>query len=155
MKLGIAAGALALFLASGEASAFCIENGIPGRSVQASVVSLRARPPAQLWSKAVETGQQLCCNPQNALCSSDEPGNDGVVHFSARIEAIANLRATECGVFAKDPQERIVYAPARGYLRFEPNRAFNPRLPVNLVNAPFLVRVLDIARRPITDLPCL
>jgi hypothetical protein len=26
---------------------------------------------------------------------------------------------------------------------------------VNLVNPPFVVRILDIDRRPITDLPCL
>jgi hypothetical protein len=153
MKLGIATAALALFLAGGEASAFCIENGIPGREVQASVVSLRVPPPKHLWSATAQTGKQVCCNPQNTLCSPDEPGNEGVVHFSARVAARANLRAAECGVFAKDPQ-RIVYAPARGYLRFEPNRAFDPGRRVNLVNAPFLVRILDIDRRPITDLPC-
>jgi hypothetical protein len=154
MRLGIAAAALALFLASGEASAFCVENAISGRNVQASVVSMRAQPPGRLWSTSAESGKQVCCNPRNVECNPDDPGDEGVVQFAARVAASANLRAAECGVFAKEPQ-RILYAPARGYLRFEPNRAFDPRRRVNLVNPPFVVRILDIDRRPITDLPCL
>jgi len=154
MKLAIALAALALLLASGSAAAFCVENGIAGRNVQASVVSVGPPRQVRLWSAVAETGKQVCCNPRNLECNPDDPGDEGVVHFSARVEASANVRAAECGVFAQEAQ-RILYAPARGYLRFEPNRAFDPRRRVNLVNAPFVVRVLDIDRRHITDLPCL
>jgi hypothetical protein len=154
MKLAIALAALALLLASGRASAFCVENGIAGRNVQVSVVSVGPARGGRLWSTVAETGKQVCCNPRNLECNPDDPSDESVVHFSARVEASANLRATECGAFAQEAQ-RVLYAPARGYLRFEPNRAFDPRRRPNLVNAPFVVRVLDIDRRPITDLPCL
>lgn len=154
MKLLIALAALASLLGSGRAAAFCVENGIAGRNVQASVVSVGPPRQLRLWSAVAETGKQVCCNPRNLECNPDGPGDEAVVHFAGRIEPSASLRAAECGAFAQEAQ-RILYAPARGYLRFESNRAFDPRRKVSLVNAPFVVRVLDIDRRPITDLPCL
>lgn len=159
----VAMAAVALLFASGEAGAFCIENGIPARTAQASVVSARPAQPPRLWSTTAQSGKQECCNPRNLECNPDGGGDDGVVFFRARIEgagtiptpgATTLLPPAVCGVYI-DERQRIVYAPARGYLRFEQNRSFNPQRRPNMVNAPFVARVLDAERKPITDLPCL
>ena len=99
MKLGIALAAFALLLASGDAGAFCVENGIAGRNVQAAVVPAGPARAARLWSTVAEAGKQVCCNPRNVECNPDETGDDGVVHFAARVEGTGNVRAAECGVF--------------------------------------------------------
>lgn len=158
MTWRIAMAAVALLFASGEAAAFCVENGIPGRIGQASVVAFGPQRPVRLWaSPPLATNGQSCCNPRNLECNPNMAagGDDAVVYFAARIDALANLPAATCGVYTDERQPRIVYAPARGYLRFEQNRAFNPQRRANMVNAPFVARVLDADRKPVTDLPCL
>ena len=145
--------AAAPLLAAGEAGAFCIENAIQGRVVQAMLAPPGPPRAARLFSAPVEFGKQSCCNPRNAECNPDNVPDDGALHFRARIEAAGPARAVTCGAWS-DPQQPVLYAPARGYLRFEVNAAFKAQRPPSLVNPSFVVRVLDIDRRPIVELPC-
>ena len=156
MTWRVAMFVVALLVAAGDATAFCVENAIAGRVAQVSVVAAGPQRPARLWSSPAETNKQVCCNPRNLECNPNMGlgGDDAVVHFAARVEAAANQPAATCGAFI-DERQRILYAPARGYLRFEPNRAFVPQRRASVVNAPFVARVLDADRKPITDLPCL
>jgi hypothetical protein len=146
------AGLWLLGFASPDAGAFCVENAIAGRMAHASVVALQQRP-ARAYDAAVEFDRQSCCNPRNAECNPDGTGDDGVVFFRARVDPAG--RALACGAPANAREPPLLYAPARGFLRFEPNPLFSAGRAPSLVNPPAVVRILDSERRLLTTFPCL
>lgn len=143
----------AALIACGEARAFCVESAVAGRAVKASVVPVRPQP-ARLFESSVAPSGQSCCNPRNLECNPDGAPEDGVVHFRATVDGGGRVMA--CGAPGPDPrQPPVLYAPLRGYLRFEANATFNPQRSTNVVNSPVVVRVLDADRRLVTSFPCL
>ena len=151
-RVAVLAGLSLLGLASPDAHAFCVENAVAGRLGQASVVALQQRP-ARTYDAAVEFDRQSCCNPRNAECNPDGTGDDGVVFFRARVDPAG--RPLVCGAPANAREPPLLYAPARGFLRFEPNPLYSAGRAPSLVNSPVVVRILDSERRLLTTFPCL
>lgn len=147
--------AVAMAAAAPPAGAFCVENAVAGYIARASLVPLQRKPP-RVYAAAVEHERQSCCNPRNGECNPDGMADDGVVFFRARLEAArAGARPAVCGA-TPDPRESPhVYAPVRGFVRFEANPLFNPARATTLVNPPMVARVLDDERRLLTTFPCL
>ena len=154
-KRSLLALASALVLGSPPVAAFCVENAVAGRVAQATLVPLQRKPP-RIYDATVEYERQSCCNPRNADCNPDGLADDGVLFFRARLEpARPGARPALCGA-SPDPREALaVYAPVRGFLRFEANPLFNPARTPTLVNAPLVARALDSERRLLTTFPCL
>jgi hypothetical protein len=146
-------GALLAVLLAGPAHAFCVENALAaGNVAQAILTPLRERPP-RVYDDAVEAGKQSCCNPRNAECNPDRVPDAGVLFFRAH-SARAGTRRLVCGATSDPRVAAAVYAPVRGFLRFEANPQFNAGRSLTLVNPPLLLRVLDADRRLVTTFPC-